>query len=193
EITKKQVRIIIENFQAKNISSPLNITLGQGISRGEKMDFIIQKSVELGVHTIAPIVTERSSFKLSDERQTNKLRHWQSIAIHASEQSGRCDIAQISTIQPLATWLNSQRGLCLVLDPNARNNLKHALEQSKQNNKIDAITLLIGPEGGLSADEIQLAVKYNFRPIKFGPRILRTETAGLAIVSVLQYLLGDVA
>lgn len=184
-INKNRAAITINEFIQCNRESPLQIHLGQGISRGEKMDFTVQKAVELGVNIITPLFTEHCNVKLKSERLENRMRHWQGVAISASEQSGRCFVPNILLPQNLEDWLNKTAGLCLVLDPYASDKLNDIKE------KPECVTLLVGSEGGLSSEEIILAKRKNFLPISLGPRILRTETAGLAAISVLQAKWGD--
>jgi 16S rRNA (uracil1498-N3)-methyltransferase len=181
----KYAKIKILKFNAINNESPLNLHLGQGIARGEKMDLIIQKAVELGVSTITPLFTEFCNVKLSGERLANKLHHWQEIAIHAAEQSGRCVIPNINQPQLLSAWLPETSGLRIILSPEANKKISALTEKNT------TITLLIGPEGGLSPSEEQNAIANNFQAVKLGPRILRTETAGLVALSIFQSLLGD--
>ena len=167
--------------------SPLNITLLQGISRGERMDYAIQKAVELGVNTIMPVVTERCNVQLSGDRAAKRLAHWQGVITSASEQSGRNRLAELAAVTDFETALvQSQSELKLVLDPLARQSFTD-LQPCSQ------LTLLIGPEGGLSEQEVQQAQQAGFTAVKFGPRILRTETASTAALAVVQTLWGDLA
>ena len=184
-INKHRATIVVEEFIQRNNESPLQIHLGQGISRGEKMDFTIQKAVELGVNTITPLFTEHCGVKLESERLENRLRHWQGVAISAAGQSGRCYAPKILPAQILNNWLVTATGLCLVLDPYATNKFADIKEQPH------CVTLLVGPEGGLNEKEIDSAKQKNFLPVKFGPRILRTETAALTAISILQSKWGD--
>lgn len=184
-INKHHATVLIKEFIQCNRESPLKIHLGQGISRGEKMDFTVQKAVELGVNTITPLFTEYCNVKLKNERLDNRLRHWQGVAISAAEQSGRCYVPKILPAQTLQDWFATTAGLCLVLDPCATNNLSDIKERPS------SVTLLVGPEGGLSDKEIIFAKQNNFLSVKLGPRILRTETAALAAISVLQAKWGD--
>jgi 16S rRNA (uracil1498-N3)-methyltransferase len=185
DVNKNNAVVIVEDFIKRENESPLQIHLGQGISRGEKMDFTIQKAVELGVTTITPLFTEFCGIKLKDERLENRLRHWQGIAISAAGQSGRCYVPKILSAQTLEDWLLTTSGLRLVLDPYAIDKLSVIKEQP------NCVTILVGPEGGLSEKEIIAAKQKNFLSTKLGPRILRTETAALATISVLQSKWGD--
>ncbi len=189
-VQNKKVIVKIIQFQEGIRESPLAIHLLQGISRGEKMDFTIQKAVELGVTTITPLFTEYCNVKLDDARLTNRLLHWQKVAVNAAEQSGRCFVPKIFSACKINDSVSSLSfsGMRLLLDHRAEITLKDLKIEKNENKMI----LLVGPEGGFSDSEIVFAENHNFKKIKFGPRILRTETAGLAAISVLQSLLGDV-
>jgi len=184
-INKHRAVVLVEEFIQRDRESPLQIHLGQGISRGEKMDFTVQKAVELGVNTITPLFTEYCNVKLEGERLMNRMRHWQGVAISAAEQSGRCYIAKVLPAQTLEDWIAKAAGLCLILDPCAANKF------STIKDRPSCVTLLVGPEGGLSDKEIIFAEQNKFLPTKLGPRILRTETAALAAISILQAKWGD--
>ncbi len=177
--------VMIESKVTRHVESPLHIHLGQGISRGERMDFTIQKAVEIGVGSITPLFTERCEVKLRGDRLTKKTQHWQNIVIHACEQSGRNIIPTIHTPQPLSDWLAQCSGLSLVGDPEASTTL------CKNTDTIEHVNLLIGPEGGLSPDEIHLAKQCHFQGLSLGPRVLRTETAALVAMTLLQREWGD--
>ena len=165
--------------------SNINIHLFQGISKGDRMDFAIQKSVELGVTKITPVITERTVVNLKGERENKKIDHWRSIAISACEQSGRNYLPTINPVCKLETIFNeSPTESKLLLDPLSNNTLQ-SLSAAKN------IHLLIGPEGGLSENEIFIANENGFKGIKLGPRILRTETAALAAITSVQLLWGD--
>ncbi len=174
---------------AKNIvenESPLNIHLGQGISRGDRMDFTLQKSVELGVNTITPIFTERCGVKLSGERLEKKHEQWQKIVISACEQSGRCAVPIVAPPIYLDDWLQQDSSaLKLNLHPRAQHSI---MNLPIENNRV---RLLIGPEGGLSNDEISTANSAGFHDVLLGPRVLRTETAALTAITALQCRYGD--
>ncbi|MEQ1767267.1 MAG: 16S rRNA (uracil(1498)-N(3))-methyltransferase [Methylotenera sp.] len=171
-----------------NTESPLNITLLQGISSGDRMDYSIQKAVELGVKAIQPIATERSLVKLSAERAEKRLEHWQNIVISACEQCGRAFIPQVLAPKTLANWLsiNAQsKATRILLNPVGA---KRIAELTKPSGEIQ---LLIGAEGGLSQSEINLALSQGFQSVILGPRILRTETAGPTSIASFQALWGD--
>lgn len=167
--------------------SPLNITLIQVISTGEKMDFTVQKATELGVNQIYPVVSQHSNVRLSEERAIKRTRRWQEIAIASCEQCGRNTIPKIFPIQNITTALTQTptTDIKLLLSPQGTMRLCN-IEQIPK-----TITLLIGAEGGLSDNEELLAQQNNFLPIRLGQRILRTETAGLATLSAIQTIWGD--
>jgi 16S rRNA (uracil1498-N3)-methyltransferase len=186
DVTKKSVQVAITKAAAVNNESPLAIHLAQGISRGDKMDFTIQKSVELGVTDITPIFTERCGVKLSGERLAKKHQQWQKIAISACEQSGRAVIPKIHEPLQLGEFLQQESGqLKLNLHPRASTSVK-GLTCPEQ-----GVRFIIGPEGGLSDQEIELTQNSGYTDILLGPRVLRTETAALTLISMLQMQFGD--
>lgn len=187
EVEKRRSQARLDEELSQVSESPLQITLLQGISRGERMDFAIQKAVELGVRTIVPVVTERCNVQLSHERAQKRMAHWQGVLVSACEQSGRSYLPELADVSPLKQALEGVNDdLRLVLDPEASTGF-HDLS------KPSALTLLIGPEGGLSEAEIQQAQAHSFTAVQFGPRILRTETAATAALAVVQTLWGDLA
>ncbi len=187
EINKKTVVVDLHDFIARDVESSLNICLAQGISRGEKMDFTIQKAVELGVKEVIPLFTERCNVKLDAERSDKRIKHWRSIITSACEQSGRNYVPDITMPLSLENWLTKVKAdICLVLSPYATTGLKQLAVPDNAR-----IVLLIGPEGGLSDREVNLASQYGFLPLNLGPRILRTETAALAAITALQSCFGD--
>jgi 16S rRNA (uracil1498-N3)-methyltransferase len=186
-INKNEVAVKITDVLAVDCESPLQVTLAQGISSGERMEFTLQKAVELGVVHIQPIATERSVVKLSGERAEKRREHWQNVVISACEQSGRAYVPTVSANLSLADWL-SQRdefSMKLLLSPGAGMTL-HQLQEPK-----GRICLLIGCEGGLSAQEQQNAELCGFQPVRLGRRVLRTETAAMAALAAMQTLWGD--
>ncbi len=189
-IHKSQVHAQILSYSPREAESPLQVTLAQGLPRGERMDYALQKAVELGIARIAPLFSERCEVRLQGERLDKRLHHWQGIVISACEQCGRTRIPPVSTPVTLQDWLHtsslSEGGLHLVLDPRAPHSLAHHAKPANNN-----ITLLIGPEGGLSDAEITAAENIGFTRIRVGPRILRTETAGIAVLAALQFMWGD--
>lgn len=188
EVSKKQAFVQIQKREHKDVESPLNIHLGQGISRGDRMDFALQKSVELGVNKITPLFTERCGVKLSGERLAKKHEQWQKIVISACEQSGRCFVPVVEKPIAIETWLAQQTSaLKLNLHPKAQHSI---MSLPNENNRV---RLLIGPEGGLSDAEIASANECDFTDILLGPRVLRTETAALTAITALQCRFGDLA
>ncbi|MHB1948880.1 MAG: 16S rRNA (uracil(1498)-N(3))-methyltransferase [Gammaproteobacteria bacterium] len=188
-IDKKAVSVHIKKLIIRCSESPLELYLAQGISRGEKMDYTIQKAVELGVKKIYPLSTERCNVKLDEERREKRLQHWRSIIISACEQSGRNQIPYIESPQTLEQFLEkSDADFKFVLAPLAEKKLAQMPIQ-----KNSRVILMIGPEGGLSEHEIRLAEQKNFLPLNLGPRVLRTETAAVAAIAALQCLFGDLS
>lgn len=187
-VKKSEVLANIKAAEVVKNESPLNITLLQGISSGDRMDYTIQKAVELGVTCIQPISTERSVVKLSAERSEKRVAHWQNIVISACEQCSRATIPSVLAPLTLSGWLaanphnNTTR---ILLNPLGAISLS-ALPKSTQN-----IQLLIGAEGGLTTAEVDIALNHGFQSIILGPRVLRTETAALAAISAMQTLWGD--
>ena len=181
---RESVVILGQKIESQN-ESPLEITLLQGISRGERMDYALQKAVELGVSKVIPVITERCNVQLSNGRAEKRLSHWQGVMVSACEQSGRSVLPELMDVMPLeeAKMINQQSSR-LVLDPLAKQGFT-TLEKQQQ------ITLLIGPEGGLSEQEVQLLTEQGYQTVNFGPRILRTETAAVAAIAVIQTLWGD--
>lgn len=189
QLTKKQITVAIHSSQLDDRESPLPIHLGQVISRGDRMEFTIQKSVELGVTTITPLWSERCGVKLDGERQDKKIQQWQKIAIAACEQCGRNIIPEIRPIMKLADWCKEQDAMLkLNLHPRAEHTLK-----SLPHIPAEGVRLLIGSEGGLSTEEIAMTEQEGFTEVLLGKRILRTETASLATISALQILYGDLS
>jgi len=185
EVTKKTVTVNLTEFIATENESPLSIHLGQAISKGDRMDFTIQKSVELGVKVITPLWTQRCDVKLSGDRLEKKLQHWQQVAISACEQSGRDKVPTIAPPLKLEQWLASiQSDERWVLDP--RGNLDDSHPKD-----ITSAALLVGPEGGLTEEEISAAAQHNFKAKLIGPRVLRTETAALTAITLMQNQWGD--
>ncbi|MCY7260512.1 MULTISPECIES: 16S rRNA (uracil(1498)-N(3))-methyltransferase [Pseudomonas] len=184
EVGKKRVRVQLDESFAGQDESPLQIHLGQGLSRGERMDWAIQKATELGVSEITPIFSERCEVRLKDERADKRLLHWRQVAISACEQCGRSRVPLIHAPVLLADWIKqTQADLKLVLHPVAQPLESHAKPQT--------LAFLIGPEGGLSDAEVEQAHGAGFLPARLGPRVLRTETAPVVALAVAQQLWGD--
>ncbi len=177
-----QVKVVRELAVCRE--SPLCIDLIQSVARGEKMDFAIQKAVEMGAASVQPVFTRRGGVKLDSQRRHTKLLHWQAVALAAAEQCGRTRRPLVHAPQPLATWLASFRGQGYVLSPDAPAGFSR-LDPGQR------LSLLIGPEGGLDSTEMDDAQTHGLRPLRLGPRILRTETAGIAALAALQTLAGD--
>ena len=173
--------------QSVNRESPLAVTLLQGISRGSRMDTVVQKATELGVRGIQPVITERTVVRLDAERSASRLEHWQRIVVSACEQCGRSVVPEVwpplSLDAALAGLAPGTIGL--TLDPAGTGQLDELLGTTAR------VALAIGPEGGFTADEIRTLTDAGFRGLRLGPRILRTETAPLAALSILQYARGD--
>lgn len=184
-VTKKSVSLTLGEFCAENRQSPLNLELAIGISRGERMDWVLQKATELGVTRITPLLTARIEVRLSGERLEKKMAHWQQILISACEQSQRNILPELCEPQGLEQWLSQ-------VDAELRFVLHHRDHQGLPAEQHPAsLALLIGPEGGLSEAEIDQALATQFAPLTLGPRVLRTETAPIAAISLVQYLWGD--
>lgn len=184
-VNKRSIIVYIESYIEGDAQSPLTIELGQTLSRGERMDYVIQKATEVGVTSITPLWSERCEVKLNAERQDKRVKHWQQLAISACEQCGRNIVPTIHAPVKLENWLSSRATeLNFVLHHRTHEKL-NGFEQP------ESVSLLIGPEGGLTSQEIKLAESYHFNPLVLGPRILRTETAPIVAVSLMQYLWGD--
>jgi len=187
-INKQKISVKIGEYLVHEVESPLQIHLGQAISRGEKMDYTIQKAVELGVTQITPLFTERCGVKLSQERWEKRLQHWRSIIISACEQSGRNTIPIIHEPIVLTEWLKKiNTDYKIMLHPEGSMDCF----AGARNDDIKSIALLVGPEGGFAEAEVAYAIQQGFSGMKLGPRILRTETAALAIIAILQAKFGD--
>jgi 16S rRNA (uracil1498-N3)-methyltransferase len=169
------------------VESPLKISLVQGVSRSERMDWTLQKATELGVSAIAPVLSARSVVRLDDKQAQKKQAHWRGIVIGACEQCGRSKIPAVAAPVSLRDYLANTRkdGLRLVLSPSAPGSLAGLASLPSK------VELLIGPEGGLDDEELIAAQKAGFMPVRLGPRVLRTETAAVVALSVLQALWGD--
>lgn len=183
----KKTLIAVESKTQVNNESNLSITLIQGLSRQDRMEATIQKSIELGVTKIIPVICQRSNTRLANDKKIKKLQHWRKVAISACEQSGRSIVPEVSEI-------NSLTGILPLLNPQAQKFTLHpqaSLSLKEVESNQQTIELFIGPEGGLNDEETAFLQQNNFTDICFGPRILRTETAGPAVISALQILWGD--
>ncbi|WDT85224.1 16S rRNA (uracil(1498)-N(3))-methyltransferase [Alteromonas sp. 009811495] len=187
-ISIQRKKVIVEADACLSIAkeSPLHLHLGQGVSKGDRMDTVLQKSVELGVTEITPIITERCTVKLDEARWEKKLQQWQKIIVGACEQSGRNVLPTLHSPVSLNQWLASSTATTrLVLAPGAQQSL------ARQPYNAQGYRLLIGPEGGLSESEIHMANESGYQSVSLGPRILRTETAAITSLSILQAQHGD--
>ncbi|MCF6435017.1 16S rRNA (uracil(1498)-N(3))-methyltransferase [Pseudoalteromonas sp. MMG022] len=188
EVGKKVVTAQVIEFNDHDCESPLKIHLGQGISRGDKMDFTIQKSVELGITEITPLFTNRCGVKLSGDRLAKKHAQWQKIAIAAAEQSGRNTVTVVHPPVDINTWLAQHSSeLKLTLHPRAHHSIKTLPTPTH------GVRFIVGPEGGFTDEEIKATNAQGFIDVRLGPRVLRTETAALTVLSALQLQFGDLA
>jgi 16S rRNA (uracil1498-N3)-methyltransferase len=182
---RKTVTVVTGDFEAIERESGLCLQLGIAISRGDRMDWVMQKATELGVSSIAPLLSERTEVRLGGERGEKKLRHWQQVVTSACEQCGRNQLPQVLSPQVPEQWLQAvQADVRLVLHHTAGNTDPGPTPPA-------SVALLVGPEGGLSPAEISAAEQAGFQPLQLGPRVLRTETAPLAAIAILQARWGD--
>lgn len=186
---KRECRALVHAPGPEEPAAPLFISLAIGISKGERMDMVLQKAVELGVARVIPLFSQRSVVQLADERLEKRMAHWRGVMVSACEQSGRRRLAGLSPAMALDRWLGAGQsgGLRLMLHPLGDETLSTLAPPAAG----QAIELLIGPEGGLSERELELASESGFRKIRLGPRVLRTETAPLAAIAAMQTLWGD--
>ena len=185
-ISRRGVSIVLQEFLDEECESGLHLTLAHGIARGQRMDYAIQKAVELGVNRIVPLLTEHAQVKVRAEKEDTRLAHWQGVAVSACEQSGRNHIPDIDRPVLLEQWAESDGNeVKLVLQPGAGRSLG-ALDIQPE-----AVTLLCGPEGGLSDGDLKRATDHGYRPVSLGPRTLRTETAAVVALALCQALWGD--
>jgi 16S rRNA (uracil1498-N3)-methyltransferase len=186
EITKRKVIAQVNAKLSISVESPLDIHLAQGISRGDRMDLVLQKSVELGVSEITPLITERCGVKLSEERWSKKHQQWLKIIISACEQSGRNVLPKLHHPTSFSNWISqSTSQLRLTLHPRAEKAFRHISIPTS------GVRLLVGPEGGFSEQELYSTEQAGFQTVQLGPRILRTETAAIASITALQAIHGD--
>jgi 16S rRNA (uracil1498-N3)-methyltransferase len=184
-LDRKNTSVHVIEQSEKETPPVLNIHLGIGLSKGDRLDLAFQKATELGVTEITPLFTEHATLKLNEERLGKKVTHWQGIIHSACEQSGRCYLPRLNPPRGLKQWVEEAfSGLKVVLSPN---------ESETMNNfeAPESITLLVGPEGGLSAAEISSARAQGFRATRLGKHVLRTETAPLAVIAAAQALWGE--
>ncbi len=187
EISKRQTVVRIITQSTLEAEPTLHIHLGLPLSKGQRMDFAMQKAVELGVSAITPLKTEHAAVKLPEKRLQQKQQHWQQVIISACEQSGRCRLPLLHPLTSLDAWVQQQIHYGIVLDPQAVNSLASLPAPAAET----ALHLVCGPEGGLSNSEIGQLKQHHFIPVRLGPRVLRTETAPLAAIAAVQMLWGD--
>jgi 16S rRNA (uracil1498-N3)-methyltransferase len=193
-VKRDAVTVRIGAHQAIERESPLATTLLQGIARGEKMDQILQKATELGVTRVVPVMTTRSTVRLNAETGPRKREHWQGVVIGACEQSGRNRVPVLDEPVVLATAVGAvQAQLKLVLAPDENAESLQSLLAAGGSTPPASLCMLVGPEGGLDPEEIRIAGLAGFRACRVGPRVLRTETAALAVLAALQFSIGDFA
>jgi 16S rRNA (uracil1498-N3)-methyltransferase len=191
-VRRDQVAVRIGGHLATDNESPLHTTLLQGIARGEKMDLILQKATELGVSRIVPLTASRSNVRLNSATAPRKQEHWQAVVIGACEQSGRNRVPEVAAPATLAAAAAAvQAELKLVLAPDGTASSLQELLAAHPRGQVASACLLVGPEGGFDPDEIRVAGLAGFVRCRLGPRVLRTETAGLAALAALQFAAGD--
>ena len=188
-IGRREASVEVLGVRAVDNESPLQITLMQGIARGDKMDWILQKATELGVAAVLPVSSERSEVRLDRARADKRVAHWRSVVVSACEQSGRAQLPQLTPLQSLvaALPLLPQTALRLLLDPQAAMSLATLPEPET------GIVIAVGPEGGWSPRDREALHAAGFNGVRLGPRVLRTETAGIAAIAILQLRFGDLA
>ncbi len=181
-IERRRVEVEVKAFSARDVELPYAVTLAQALPEAAKMDWIVEKAIELGASGIQPLAAQRCVVRLSAERAAKRLAHWQGIIVSASEQSGRNRLAQLGQVDEYQQWITQQDlHRRIILSPRAEQSLADwARHQAPQ-----AVTLVIGPEGGLSEAEEKAALAHGALALTMGPRILRTETAGLAALAAL--------
>src|SRR6185437_15846620 len=187
EFRKEAVVVAVEEHRILERESPLFLTLAQGISRGERMDWIIQKATELGASRIVPVFTKRSVVRLDEKQAERKLQHWRAITVAACEQCGRNRIPELTTPVDFFDVLapDTSGSTRLLLSPGGDLRIDDLEEVGK------GITVLIGPEGGLDDVEQEAAIRAGFKAVRLGPRVLRTETAAIAALTIIQRYFGD--
>jgi 16S rRNA (uracil1498-N3)-methyltransferase len=187
EFRKDAVVVAVEEHRPLDRESPLTLTLAQGISRGERMDWIIQKATELGTSKIVPLFTKRSMVRLDERQAERKIQHWRAIAVAACEQCGRNKVPELGTPIDFFDVLpaDSSGATRLLLSPTGDLRIEDLQDTAK------AITVLIGPEGGLDDVEQEAALAAGFKAVRLGPRVLRTETAAIAALTIIQHHFGD--
>lgn len=182
------VSVQVRGQREEDRESPLQVTLAQAVSSGERMDYTIQKAVELGISAIQPLMAERCVVRLSGERAARRVQHWQSVVVAACEQCGRNRVPEVRPLLSLREWLDAAattEGIRLLLAPEGSVALRELPRPTAM------VTVLAGPEGGFTASESADAERFGFSPLRLGPRVLRTETAAVALLAAMQALWGD--
>jgi 16S rRNA (uracil1498-N3)-methyltransferase len=199
DLGKRHAIARVGGHDASESELPFRVTLAQGLAGGDKMDWLIEKAVELGVTALQPLQTARSVVRLNAERAQKRHAHWQALVEAACEQCGRNRLPHVAPATNLESWLvrdgagagtDSAAGLRLLVSPRATESLVAVADRHRSAILARGATLLIGPEGGLAPDEEEAALRQGFTTVSLGPRILRTETAGLACLAALNTLLG---
>jgi len=185
----RKTEVMVGTARSVDCESPVELLLLQGICRGQKMDLVIQKATELGVTSIQPVGCERSVVRLDAERAQRRREHWQGVAVGAAEQCGRGIVPEVRTPEAFEQAVQGlpDDAVGILLDPAGEQGFSDLPPGP------GSLALLAGPEGGLSPAEREAAVRAGFRRVRLGPRILRTETAALVALSILQYLRGDLS
>ena len=185
EIRSQRVLVRLAGGKTLANESPLKITLVQAVCRGERMDYALQKATELGVFCIQPLISHRVEVRLDAARQVKRMTHWQAVVISACEQSGRAVVPEVKPLLSIPQWIKAaDESPRLVLEPFSENKLSHLSIQG------DAISILVGPEGGFTDQEMEQVCANGVMAVSLGPRVLRTETAGPAAIAVLQAKTG---
>jgi 16S rRNA (uracil1498-N3)-methyltransferase len=185
---KDHVAVRVGAWRSREAEPPVPVTLVQGLSARERMDFTLQKAVELGVAEIFPVETRRSVMRLADERAARRVEHWQNLVVAACEQCGRNRVPRVHPVCALPDWLGAHAPQAaeqrLILSPRAETRLRNLPAPHR-------VQLLAGPEGGFAPEEVDTAQACGFTPVRLGPRVLRTETAALAALAAIHALWGD--
>ena len=186
-VRRSEVTVAVGQHEPIERESPFPLTLAQGVSRGERMDLVVQKATELGVARLVPVLTERSIVRLDEEQSDRKSNHWRAVAIAACEQCGRNRLPEVALPTQLREFLRQPPGdnVRLLLSPSATRRIEDVPRPAR------GATVLIGPEGGLADEEQQLAEGAGYTAVNLGPRVLRTETAAIAALTLLQREFGD--
>lgn len=198
-VNTNRAQLDIIDVLTDRVESPVYLTLAQAMAKGEKLDFIIQKATELGVSRIVPLVTEHADVKLSREQALKRLDRWQRISLEAMKQSGRRKLVEITAPIALKEFLAAQslaanRGILLVFSERGGEGISEPLACANDGaNDPQVVTAMIGPEGGWTAGELDLLDEHGAKAVTLGPRILRTETAAIAAITLIQHAVGDLS